>query len=72
MAASTLRGRATQRAEPIPADLAGGPPVIEMSCLPGVPLGGAALSTLQADALASALERLWHAAPAAAVTDWIR
>jgi hypothetical protein len=55
-------------AEPVRADLIGRPPVIEMSRLPGAPLGGAALSAVQADGLALALERLWHAAPAAKVT----
>ncbi len=50
-------------ADPVRADLAGDPPVIEMSRLSGVPLGGSPLSAVQADALAIALERLWNAVP---------
>jgi hypothetical protein len=48
-------------ATPLRADLAAARPVIEMSWLPGVPLGGTALSTEQAAALALALQRLWAA-----------
>ena len=44
---------------PVRADLAAYPPVIEMSPLPGVPLGGSPLSAAQADALVLALGRLW-------------
>jgi aminoglycoside phosphotransferase len=56
-------------AAPVRADLAADPPVIEMSRLPGVPLGGAPLSAAQADALALALGRLWNAVPRARLTD---
>jgi Ser/Thr protein kinase RdoA (MazF antagonist) len=59
-------------AAPVRADLAADPPVIEMSRLPGVPLGGTPLSAAQADALALALGRLWTAVPRARMTglDW--
>jgi hypothetical protein len=50
-------------AAPVRADLAADPPVIEMSRLPGVPLGGSPLSAAQADALVLALGRLWTAVP---------
>ncbi len=50
-------------ATPVRVDLTADPPVIEMSRLPGVPLGGAPLSAAQADALALALGRLWNAVP---------
>jgi hypothetical protein len=50
-------------AAPVRADLAANPPVIEMSRLPGVPLGGSLLSAAQADALVLALDRLWNAVP---------
>jgi hypothetical protein len=50
-------------ATPVRADLAADPPVIEMSRLPGVPLGGAALSAAQVQALALAVGRLWGAVP---------
>ena len=50
-------------ATPVRADLITDPPVIEMSRLPGVPLGGTPLSAAQADALAPALDRLWNAVP---------
>jgi hypothetical protein len=50
-------------AVPVRADLAADPPVIEMSRLPGVPLGGSPLSAAQADALVLALGRLWSAVP---------
>jgi hypothetical protein len=56
---------------PLRADLAGDPAMIEMSRLPGVPLGGAALLPQQAEGLADALERLWHAVPASRVTEAI-
>lgn len=48
---------------PLRADLTADPPVIEMSRLPGVPLGGRPLSNAQAIALTLALLRLWTAAP---------
>jgi aminoglycoside phosphotransferase (APT) family kinase protein len=54
---------------PIHAGLTADPPVIEMSRLPGVPLGGTPLLAAQADALALALERLWNAVPRARLTD---
>jgi Phosphotransferase enzyme family len=50
-------------AAPVRADLAADPPVIEMSRLPGVPLGSSPLSVPQADALVLALDRLWNAVP---------
>jgi Ser/Thr protein kinase RdoA (MazF antagonist) len=56
-------------ATPVRADLSADPPVIEMSQLPGVPLGDAPLSAAQADALALALGRLWNAVPPARLTD---
>ena len=46
-------------AAPVRADLVADPPMIEMSQLSGVPLGGSPLSATQADALALALDRLW-------------
>lgn len=52
-------------ATPVRADLTADPPVIEMSRLPGAPLGGTPLSAAQADALALALTRLWNAVPRA-------
>jgi len=55
--------------EPVSADLAGEPPVIEMSRLPGLPLGGGPVSAKQAAGLVHALGRLWHAVPPAAVTE---
>lgn len=54
---------------PVRADLAADPPVIEMSRLPGVPLGCTLLSAAQADALALALGRLWNAVPRARLAD---
>ena len=39
-------------ATPVRADLTADPPVLEMSWLPGIPLGDTPLSTAQADALA--------------------
>jgi len=50
---------------PVRADLAADPPLIEMSWLPGVPLGDTTPSAAQADALALALDRLWNAVPRA-------
>ena len=49
--------------EPIMADLAGHPPVIEMSLLPGEPLGGQPLTEAQESALVRALEQLWQSVP---------
>ena len=54
---------------PIRAGLTADPPVIEMSRLPGVPLGGTPPTTAQVDALALALGRLWNAVPPARLTD---
>jgi hypothetical protein len=54
---------------PIRAGLTADPPVIEMSRLPGVPLGGTPPTAAQAGALALALERLWNAVPPARLTD---
>jgi hypothetical protein len=51
-------------AVPVRADLAADPSVVEMSRLPGVPLGGSPLTAAQADALVLALDRLWDAVPA--------
>jgi Phosphotransferase enzyme family len=48
---------------PVRADLAADPPVVEMSRLPGVQLGGSPLTAAQADALVLALGRLWNAVP---------
>src|SRR6185437_2282559 len=59
-------------AEPIGADLEADPPVIEMSWLPGTPLGGTPLTDGQAAELAQVLNRLWHAAPAAGLADAFR
>lgn len=56
-------------AAPVRADLAADPPVIEMSRLPGVPLGGAPVPAAQAGALALALGRLWNSVPRARLTD---
>jgi Ser/Thr protein kinase RdoA (MazF antagonist) len=52
---------------PIYAALDAEPPVIEMSCLPGTPLGGRPLSRCQAEALSLTLERLWKAVPPALI-----
>jgi Phosphotransferase enzyme family len=49
--------------EPILADLAGNPPVIEMSLLPGDPLGGRPLTAEQELALVRALGQLWQSVP---------
>jgi aminoglycoside phosphotransferase (APT) family kinase protein len=54
---------------PVRAGLTADPPVIEMSRLPGAPLGGTPLLAAQADALALALKRLWNAVPPARLTD---
>jgi hypothetical protein len=56
-------------ATPISADLTAEPPVIEMSWLPGVPLGSAPLPAAQAEALVLALGRLWDAVPRTRLTD---
>jgi aminoglycoside phosphotransferase (APT) family kinase protein len=48
---------------PIGADLNGDSPALTMSLLPGAELGTAALTPVQADALAEALERLWRSVP---------
>ena len=53
--------------EPILADLAGNPPVIEMSLLPGDPLGGRPLTAEQESALVRALGQLWQAVPVSRV-----
>jgi hypothetical protein len=52
---------------PIHAALDAEPPVIEMSRLPGTPLGGLPLSRFKAEALALTLERLWRAVPLALI-----
>jgi Ser/Thr protein kinase RdoA (MazF antagonist) len=49
--------------EPRQADLYGAPPVVEMSLLPGRPLGGAPLTPEQESALARALGQLWQSVP---------
>lgn len=49
---------------PIRADLSASSPVIEMSALPGAPLGGGPLSAAQQQALVQAIQRLWQAVPA--------
>lgn len=56
-------------ADPVRADLTADPPVIEMSWLPGVPLGDTTPPVAQADALALALDRLWNAVPRARLRD---
>jgi aminoglycoside phosphotransferase len=53
--------------EPLRADLRASPPVIEMSLLPGEPLGGKPVSAEQRSALISALQRLWDSVPASEV-----
>src|SRR5947209_7458186 len=57
------RVRARPGRGPVRADLAADPPVVEMSRLPGVPLGGSPLTAAQADTLVLALGRLWTAVP---------
>jgi aminoglycoside phosphotransferase (APT) family kinase protein len=52
---------------PIRADLTAHPPVIEMSLLPGQPLGGQALTAAQQAAVAEALQRMWASVPPGAV-----
>jgi len=49
--------------EPLRADLHGAPPVVEMSLLPGEPLGGVVLTLEQESALARALGQLWQSVP---------
>lgn len=49
--------------EPLQADLSGDPPVVEMSLLPGQPLGGAPLTLEQESALARAVGQLWQSVP---------
>jgi Ser/Thr protein kinase RdoA (MazF antagonist) len=49
--------------EPILADLAGNPAVIEMSLLDGEPLGGGALTPDQESAVVRAVGQLWQAVP---------
>jgi hypothetical protein len=53
--------------EPIRADLAADPPVIEMSLLPGEPLGGQPLTAQQESALVRALGQLWQSVPVSRV-----
>lgn len=53
--------------EPILADLAANPPVIEMSLLPGEPLGGGPLTAAQESALVRALGELWQSVPVSRV-----
>jgi hypothetical protein len=53
--------------EPILADLAASPPVIEMSLLPGDPLGGRPLTAEQESALVRALGQLWQSVPVSRV-----
>lgn len=53
--------------EPILADLAANPPVIEMSLLPGEPLGGRPLTAEQESALVRALGQLWQSVPVSRV-----
>ncbi len=49
--------------EPLRADLDGDEPVIEMTLLPGEPLGGAPLAQEQEAALVRALGQLWQSVP---------
>ncbi len=53
--------------EPIRADLAADPPVIEMSLLPGEPLGGRPPTAEQELALVRALGQLWQSVPVSRV-----
>jgi hypothetical protein len=53
--------------EPIRADLAANPPVIEMSLLPGEPLGDRPLTAEQESALVRALGQLWQSVPVSRV-----
>lgn len=63
--ALTLLARFAPGLAPVPvgADLAGDPPTLMMSWLPGTGLGTAAVTPAQARALAEALERLWGCVP---------
>jgi len=54
--------------EPVRADLAADPAVIEMSLLPGEPLGGGPLTPLQESALVRAMGQLWQSVPVGRVT----
>lgn len=54
---------------PLALDLAGAPPTVTMTKLPGVPLDRDALSPAQATAVAAALEAMLRAVPAAALAD---
>jgi Ser/Thr protein kinase RdoA (MazF antagonist) len=49
--------------EPLRTDPSGEPPVVEMSLLPGQPLGGAPLTQQQESALGRALGQLWQSVP---------
>ena len=49
--------------EPLRADLDAAPPVVEMSLLPGTPLGDAQLTPEQESALVRALGQLWQSVP---------
>jgi hypothetical protein len=53
--------------QPILADLAADPPVIEMSLLPGEPLGGQPLTVEQQSALVRAVGQLWQSVPVSRV-----
>ena len=53
--------------EPIRADLAADPAVIEMSLLPGEPLGGGPLTPNQESALVRAMGQLWQSVPVSRV-----
>ena len=53
--------------EPIRADLAADPAVIEMSLLPGQPLGGEPLTPVQESALVRAMGQLWQSVPVSRV-----
>jgi hypothetical protein len=53
--------------EPIRADLAADPAVIEMSLLPGEPLGGGPLTPVQESALVRAMGQLWQSVPVSRV-----
>jgi Phosphotransferase enzyme family len=55
--------------EPIRADLAADPPLIEMSLLPGEPLGGEPLAPDQESALVRAMGQLWQSVPVSRVTE---
>ncbi len=54
--------------QPILADLAADLPVIEMSLLPGGPLGGQPLTPEQESALVRAVGQLWQSVPVSRVT----